>query len=71
MAKKTIGQNIEYALDGKILTLTIDISKEFGPSSSGKTIMIASTQGNKDVGDVKIGVNVYKYPDAKPAKGKK
>jgi hypothetical protein len=41
----------------------VDISKEFGPSTSGKTTIIASTEGNKGVPgkeDVKIGLNVYK-----------
>lgn len=72
MAKssKTLGKNITYTLDGNKLTLEIDLSKDFGPSASGKTIIIASSEGNKDVGDVKVGLNIYKYPDAKP-KGKK
>jgi hypothetical protein len=71
MAKKTLGKNIEYSVEGTKLTLVVDLSKDFGPSASGKTIIIASSEGNKDVGDVKVGLNIYKYPDAKPAKGKK
>ena len=50
-------------LEGTILTMKIDISKDFGPSKSGKSITIASTEGNvslPDTEDVKIGVNVYK-----------
>jgi hypothetical protein len=36
--------------------------KEFGPSSSGKTIIIASTEGNVSVPvrDEKVGLNVYR-----------
>jgi len=70
-AKRTLGKNIEYDLDGSTLTLRIDLSKDFGPSASGKTVIIASSEGNKDVGDVKVGLNIYKYPEAKPVKGKK
>jgi hypothetical protein len=44
------------------LTITVDLSKEFGPSSSGKTIIIASTEGNVAVPnrDEKVGLNVYR-----------
>lgn len=56
-------KNVDLALDGNILTIKVDLSKEFGPSTSGKTTIIASTEGNKAVlgkEDVKIGLNVYK-----------
>jgi hypothetical protein len=56
-------KNVEMLIDGNILTIKVDISKEFGPSTSGKSIVIASSEGNKAVPgkeDVKIGVNVYK-----------
>lgn len=56
-------KNIDMKLAGNILTITVDLSKEFGPSASGKTIIIASSEGNKSVpghDDVKIGLNVYK-----------
>ncbi len=58
-------RNIEMTVDDQnILTIKIDLSKEFGLSSSGKSIIIASTDGNQSVpaprADVKIGVNVYK-----------
>ncbi len=59
-------KNVDMKLDGNILTIKVDITKEFGPSTSGKTIIIASTEGNKSVPGregVKIGLNVYK---AKP-----
>lgn len=66
MAKKTLGKNIAYSITGNILTVEIDLSKDFGPSASGKTIIVASSEGNKDIGEVKLGINAYKYPDAKP-----
>jgi len=56
-------KNIEMSVEGNILTVKVDLSKEFGPSSSGKTIIIASTEGNvsiPDADDKKIGLNVYR-----------
>ncbi len=58
-------KNCQMTLDGNILTITVDVSKEFGRSASGKTIIIASTEGNVSVTgkeEVKVGVNVYKKP---------
>ena len=55
--------NVAMNLTGNILTIQVDISKDFGPSASGKTIQIASTQGNVGLpgkSDVKIGLNVYR-----------
>ncbi|MEW6327869.1 MAG: hypothetical protein AB1487_09820 [Thermodesulfobacteriota bacterium] len=56
-------KNVEMKVEGNILTITVDLSKEFGPSSSGKTIIIASTEGNvsvPDAEDKKVGLNVYR-----------
>jgi hypothetical protein len=56
-------KNCEMKLNGNILTITVDISKEFGVSSSKKSIIIASTEGNvsiPDKEDIKIGLNIYK-----------
>ena len=56
-------KNVEMSVEGNILTIKVDISKEFGPSSSGKTIIIASTEGNVSIPEreeVKVGLNVYK-----------
>jgi hypothetical protein len=56
-------KNCEMKLSGNILTITVDISKEFGKSSSGKSIIIASTEGNVSIPekeDIKIGLNVYR-----------
>ncbi|HUO65322.1 MAG TPA: hypothetical protein VMT97_16525 [Terriglobales bacterium] len=55
-------KNVEMSISGNILTITVDLSKEFGPSSSGKTIIIASTEGNISVPDreEKVGLNVYR-----------
>jgi hypothetical protein len=57
-------KNVEMRVEEKnILVLKVDLDKEFGPSASGKTIIIASTEGNISVPGreaVKIGLNVYK-----------
>ncbi len=55
-------KNVQMSVAGNILTITVDLAKEFGPSSSGKTIIIASTEGNVAVPerDEKIGLNVYR-----------
>lgn len=55
-------KNVEIHVDGNILTIKVDLTKEFGPSSSGKTIIVASTEGNVDVSGsgVKVGLNCYK-----------
>jgi hypothetical protein len=44
------------------LTIKVDLSKEFGPSASGKTIIIASTEGNVTIPnrEEKVGLNVYR-----------
>ena len=55
-------KNLEMSVDGDNLTIKVDLSKEFGPSSSGKTILIASTEGNVSVPEreEKVGLNVYR-----------
>jgi hypothetical protein len=61
-------QNVEMKLNGDTLTITVDLSKSLGPSKSGKTVLVASTKGNQSVtpdGSIKLGLNVYKYPDPK------
>ena len=55
-------KNVEMKVDGNTLTIKVDLTKEYGPSSSGKTIIIASTEGNVSVPDreEKVGLNVYR-----------
>jgi hypothetical protein len=49
-------------VEGTTLTIRVDLSKEFGPSASGKTIIIASTEGNVTIPNraEKVGLNVYR-----------
>lgn len=55
-------KNVEMKVEGNILTIKVDLSKEYGPSSSGKTTIVASTEGNITVPEreEKVGLNVYK-----------
>ena len=55
-------KNVEMSVDGNILTIKVDLSKDYGPSSSGKTIIVASTEGNVSIPDreEKLGLNVYR-----------
>lgn len=56
-------KNVEIKAEGNILTIKVDLTKEFGPSSSGKTIIIAPTEENVAIDgheEIKVGLNIYK-----------
>jgi hypothetical protein len=55
-------RNVEMSVEGTVLTIRVDLSKEFGPSSTGKTIIVASTEGNVTIPNrqEKVGLNVYR-----------
>ena len=58
--------NIEIELKDNKAVITIDLSKDFGPSKSGKTIVVATTRGNVSIPGyetIKLGLNCYKYPE--------
>ena len=55
-------KNIEMTIKENILTITVDLSQRFGKSSSGKSTIIASSEGNQSIPgneEIKIGLNVY------------
>lgn len=56
-------KNVDMKVDDKkkTLTITVDLTKRLGKSGSGKTTIIASTEGNQKigVGDITIGLNIY------------
>lgn len=57
-----VGKNVRMNVEGNTLTITIDLSKNYGLSGSGKSVIVASTEGNASVPgreSIKIGVNVY------------
>ena len=55
-------KNVKLSVSGNTLTITVDLTQESGPSSSGKTIIIASTEGNFPLpGRTEVvGLNVYR-----------
>lgn len=64
MVTNELGKGIFYTVhdDGRV-ELEFDGKGNFGPSSSGKTTIVATTSGNKKivVGDRElfVGINVY------------
>lgn len=58
-------KNIDIKIAKNKMTIEIDLSKNFGKSKSGKTTIIASSEGNKMVApDVYVGLNIYKKGEA-------
>ena len=63
-------KNLEmhYSEDGKTLVIEIDLTKDYGASSTGKTNNVATSAGNIPVsapagrGDMRLGLNCYEYP---------
>ena len=56
--------NVKTSTQGNILTITIDVSEDHGPSASGKTNIVASTHGfiRMDNG-ISLSVNVIRNKD--------
>jgi hypothetical protein len=55
--------NVVFQVEGHRLVIVVDLSQEVGESSSGKSIILASSGGNVSVPgfeDIKIGLNVYR-----------
>lgn len=60
---ENLGKNIEFKVEGKKLTLVIDLEKEQGQSGSGKSTIVATTSGNvklPGVDGVTLGINAYR-----------
>jgi hypothetical protein len=55
-------QNVKTEVKGNTLTITVDLSARLGPSSTGKTIIVATSNGSTKVpghDSIKFGLNVY------------
>lgn len=57
--------NIKLTTHGDLLRIEIDLSRELGPSSSGKSMIVATTRGNVEIPghpdpDLKLGLNLFK-----------
>ena len=56
----TNGEGFTAEIKEQKLVITIDLAREGTPSKSGKNMTIATTRGNRRIGDVSIGLNVYR-----------
>lgn len=62
VAKKG-SRNVNAVVVGTNLVITVDLTQDLGPSSSGKTNLIATTAGSEKVEGyegVSFGLNVFK-----------
>ena len=55
-------RNIDLNIDGQILTITIKIDEQGAASASGKSAVVATTEGNVQLPgtDLKLGLNLYR-----------
>lgn len=55
-------RNVSMKMNGNTLTITVDMSQKGVMSASGKSLVIASTEGNVTApdGETMIGLNVYR-----------
>lgn len=55
--------NVETKITGNKLVITVDLEQRHGKSGSGKSVTIASTQGNEKLSGkhagISFGLNVY------------
>ena len=58
-----MAKNVDMKVEGDILTIRVDLKENFGRSKSGKSSIVATTEGNVSVpgrADIKLGLNIYK-----------
>lgn len=56
-------KNADLKVEGDVLVIRCNLKQDFGPSKSGKTIIIATSEGNISIpghAEVKLGLNLYK-----------
>lgn len=56
-------KNVKCSVNGQVMTITVDLSQDLGASASGKTHLVATTEGNAEIPGFpgfKLGVNLYK-----------
>ena len=61
-----VAPNVKIEVKENKMVVTVDMSKDQGPSKSGKTRVIASSHGNVPVpghADCRLGLNVYRKPN--------
>ena len=55
-------ENVKFSQAGTVLTITVDLAHRGEPSSTGKTLRVASTEGNvpcPGYPDLKVGLNIF------------
>lgn len=55
-------KNVKMSVKGDTLTIEVDLKARLGKSASGKSITVASSEGNVVVEghpEIKLGLNVY------------
>jgi len=55
-------KNVDMKIDGDVLVVRVDLTRNFGMSSSGKSKIVASTEGSVSIPgreNVKLGLNIY------------
>lgn len=53
-------KNVKIDIEDRILKITVDLKQNCGPSKSGKSLIIATTEGNIEIEDFFVGLNIYK-----------
>lgn len=56
-------KNLKYTVAGTKLTIEVDLAADHGPSKSGKTVIVATSEGNQPLPgfpEIKVGVNIFK-----------
>lgn len=54
-------KNVKIEKKGNKLVIEVDLSQNFGQSKSGKSTIIATSEGNEALGEgIFLGLNVYK-----------
>lgn len=55
------GKNAVITVKGSTMTITVDLTKDLGPSKSGKTMLVGTTNGFVGLADgVGVSLNVVK-----------
>jgi hypothetical protein len=55
-------ENVKMSVNGTKLTIEVDLAHKGGKSPSGKTVRVASTEGNVECPDhpaIKVGLNIF------------
>jgi len=62
LSGEAIGRNVTVALEGDTIVIRMSASAAGTESKSGKSVVVASTNGNVNIPgtDLKLGLNLYR-----------